>query len=198
MMKKLVVFDGPDRVGKTTTLQQLAKDLNATIHNSPSRTNSVKFLREITREDKSINAFTRQALHTISNIVDFYEVIERTEGNLIWDRSHLSTFAYGKNDGMLPYQVELLKNVHKSVLSNLTKLKEFEVHVVLLDRSEPLGQSDGSYHEEAISWQSLKKTYLDWFTSMEFLFTENEYHHIIDVDGCSKEEVYEMVKNFVF
>jgi thymidylate kinase len=193
-MSRLIVLEGPDGLGKTTLAESLAKEFNATIHNSPSRGNSVSFLRDITRHTKGFSAFERQCLHSMSNIVDFYEEFMYSDKNYILDRCHLSTFVYGGAEGASLDKMSVLMDVHRKIAASI--LNNRQVDIFVLDRDKRFGKADDSHHEKNIKWNSLRliyKQYCNWPVEKFHLFSKEEKRHLIEVGDRTSEEVFNEV-----
>jgi GTPase SAR1 family protein len=206
MKPKIIVLEGPDGLGKTSLAQSLAAEyfnneagygrpVSAPILNSPSRTNTVKFLRGVTRGEEpwrgSLNAFERQCLHTMSNLVDFYEEF-RGGRNLVLDRCHLSTLVYGLADGADKLWMEVLMDVHHKVAGRFAD--QYDVDIIVLDRDERFNAPDKSYHEAAIKWTDLRdlyRTFPRWCADGFYLFRPDERRHVIEVGTKTPEDVFQ-------
>jgi len=189
---KIVICEGPDGCGKTTIATKLASYLDAPVLNSPSRTNSVSFLRKITKYEKGYNAFERQCLHTISNLVDFFEEFDCAR-NLVLDRSHLSTYIYGITEGADHAKMEVLMDIHSKITS--LWIDKYDVHVYLFSAEKRFGVADESHHEKNLSWNNLKNNYALWEEKPFSLFSYKERVTLVQVDGKSIDQIYTEVLN---
>jgi thymidylate kinase len=178
----------------------LAKALSARffdtpIHNSPSRENSLSFLRDITKRSKDLGAFSRQLLHSHSNLWDISHVLKNSTypyDVVIYDRSHLSTLVYGEADGCTQDELRILRQLHRHATGDLEDT--LDVAIVLLDRGSPFGDPDSSYHEQSISWNRIRELYLQWFNEDDkFLFSSMETRHLVQVNDKTPQQVYSEV-----
>lgn len=197
--KKLIVCEGPDGLGKSTLAAALAQLLGAREITSPSKTNSLSFLRDVTKTDPSYSAFERQALHTLVNLSDFYENFFAYDGHVVADRFLLSMLAYGiAESGGADAEDEVvekfytLADAHKILWEKLELDKKFDVSFLILEAPQRYGQKDQSYHEQAISWKTLKQEYnvLAGMGQTGFKFlSDQESLHVLAVDSKTPEQV---------
>jgi thymidylate kinase len=186
MKKKIIVLEGCDGVGKSQLSRMLIDRFQSALTTSPSKTNCVSFLRDVTRKDMSLSAFSRQALHSITNVIDYVENLSRDQ-NIVMDRCHLSTLLYGLSSGADPDHMSILLEVHQKVAAKWSMF--FDIDVFVLDRETRFGSADGSFHE-TLDWQDLRRSYLDFLKTDVKLFGEHERHHLLEVGDLNSQQLY--------
>jgi thymidylate kinase len=210
---RIIALEGPDGLGKTSLARSLSRYYDnrvaiegdpgepAPILNSPSRTNVLSFLRAVTRGEEpwrgSLTALERQCLHTMSNLVDFYQEFD-FERNLVLDRCHLSTLVYGLADGADKMWMDVLMRVHHAAVAGFAFA--YQVDVVVLDRDSRFGEADKSYHEAAIAWDDLRDLYRQfprWCDDGFYLFRPDERRHVIQVGDKSPEQVFQEARGLI-
>lgn len=187
--RKLIILESADNLGKSTLSKLLASKLDATIMQQPSSDNSLSFLRKIVKEDRSIEPFPRQLLHTISHTVDLYEKMQVGSGDIIMDRCYISALIYGKLTNLSLPELELIQNIHSHLYAQLEH--SFDVHIFILTRNKPFACKDNSIYEKTLDWDDINDEYCSlvktnaksYFTSNETieLLIINEYKDIEDI-----------------
>lgn len=213
-MPKLIVLEGPDSVGKTTQIKILQNKLNAKLIVQPSNDNIVGFLRNIVKNDNSLDQSTRQALHTVSHVVDaftefnldkkfedqpvFNGVAKNYYQNIIMDRCHASTYVYGEVTGVSKSLNETLLKIHQCVYKHT--LQKFDIKIIFLDRNERMEAKLTDAFESTFNWNSLREKYKEFYDmtkSNTFLFSQDETIARVDTTGLTMEEVTEEIMKVV-
>ena len=162
---RLIVFEGPDGVGKTTLSLETTRLLNERGQSSeyfafPGREPDTvgRLVYEIhhsRRGIQDINATAVQVLHVAAHV----DAIERqikprlTRGvDVILDRYWWSTWVYGITDGIDPYVLQALIDVEERVWGRLVPAV-----VILVERDSPLHRPDDSQPR----WKKLVTEYAD-------------------------------------
>jgi thymidylate kinase len=189
-MKKLIVLEGPDAIGKTTQAKILLQKLDAEHIVQPSEDNLLGFLRKIVKEDPSIKAFPRQLLHTCSHIVDAFTKMQG-DRNILMDRCHASSWVYGKVSGMETKDLNTVHKIHEAVYGEL--LKNLDVRIVFLDRRERYNQNLMDEFERTVDWSQVAIQYRDIYNKALnkelYFFNREEKLFKLDVADFTQEEV---------
>lgn len=191
-MPKLIVLEGADGVGKSTLADSLVSHYNAIKVRQPSSQNSVKFLRDVVKKDPDFLPFERQLLHSVTHVVDVYELLDKiTNTNIVMDRCYLSGLVYGKIMSLTEKQLDLLKRIQRDVHAWIQT--KFEVHVLLIHRDNRLDTPDQSLYEKALKWETIRDGYLEAFNSLhstpgDYLISPSEKRTIV---GLSKVDTPE-------
>jgi thymidylate kinase len=196
---KLIVLEGPDRIGKTTQLRELASRFKAKILVQPSEDNSVGYLRNIVKNDKSLLPGERQLLHTISHIFDANEQFDY-KSNVIMDRCHISALVYGKITGVENNLSAMIQDIHKSAYTAVAAV--YDIHVVFMTRETPYNLQETDEFEKTINWNNLREAYETMydvhrtrrriFTFPESKFAQESVHRV-DVGNMSVQEVTDLI-----
>jgi thymidylate kinase len=103
-MDNLIVFEGNEKLGKTTVALEVCKKLgNYRYQKFPNEENATgKIIREILQEKRSYEPYSFQALNTID------KQITDLKGNVICDRFTLSQIVYGVLDNV---SIEFLEEI---------------------------------------------------------------------------------------
>ena len=189
-MKKLIVLEGPDGLGKTTHSKMLAEKFNANIIRQPSTDNCVSFIRELTKQDLGLSGFERQLLISLSHCVDAFTKFNNEE-NIVMDRSWLSGPVYGKLTGVDPSRLVLLETALSSIYQRAIEPK-YQVSIFILTADNRFNNTDDSVFERQIKWKDLDTEYRRLhkrLTGGVHAFSSEEQVYLIDVTGKTKEQV---------
>ncbi|MEZ9494934.1 dTMP kinase [Vibrio splendidus] len=182
MKNKLIVLEGPDKIGKSTVINSLSRILNAKVLIQPNGGNSLGFLRQrLKSRDMDISPLARQLLHTCSHIVDYYEVISECNQLILMDRCYISALVYGQAEGENSSNLDLLKEVHNGVYGNLSD--DFEIDIFVLSSSKLSVVGDESYYEKKLDMNIINKLYRNISSNENsyYLGSKERIHHI-DID----------------
>lgn len=190
---KLIVLEGPDSTGKSTQVKLLSKRYNAEVVVQPSEDNEIGFLRnEVKNNCDKFDPFGVQCLHTISHLGDIPHKLLKEPRNWIFDRSHISTYVYGKITGLTEHQNEVLTRVHLGMYKRIIE-GVYAVHVVFLDNKKRFKEKTTDKFETTFDWEKLKteykNLYLKMFNKEKTFFYSKERAHLVEVSGKTKQEV---------
>lgn len=188
---RLIVVEGADGLGKSSLSAKLACKYGVNVTRAPSSDNSVGFLRNVVKSP-GLEPFERQCLVALSIIVDFYEKIEMADlSTVVMDRCHLSTTVYGLTDKAPKEKMIHLAQAMNSVAGRWSK--GFDIDLIILDRAQRFGKADGSYQEQNLSWENIRKTYRYFAEDKDRgrLFGDHEKVHLLEVDDKTQNEVFE-------
>lgn len=194
MRNRIIVFEGPDNIGKSTMVDLLEKKLDAETLLQPNSCNSLGFLREkLKKGGLEIDSLARQLLHTCSHIVDFYEFISRNNKVLLMDRCYISALIYGAADKQPVENLKILKDIHNSVYGDLSM--SFDIDLFILSSSSYKTESDGSYYEDKLDTSLINSLYREIDNDIDgYYLGSQERIHKIDVSKFSGvEETFNFV-----
>lgn len=137
---KLIVLDGPDKVGKHTQSERLAEHLNAPLFEYPNyNLVSGKEIREMLDGKRHFSSYKMQVLHATNKIEDMKRLKEALDHNLIvvCNRYTPAALAYG-----------LLDNCPELLISRLNRVLPTPDVVIILD-SQPWKLNPGDHNENA-------------------------------------------------
>lgn len=197
---KLIILEGPDGVGKSTQAQRLVKALGAKLVVQPSAENALGFLRPIVKTQKDIEPFARQLLHTCSHIVDAYEDFGPHNPTLVMDRCYASALVYGKMTGLPQQQLDILRQIHQNVYSPLVQKYGYDVYYIQFSAKKPLRTPENTdVYEQTTKFSGVNNTYTELFTRLTHnkLFTKNEAHLLIQIDGHTPDHISHEILDFI-
>lgn len=165
---RLIIIEGPDNVGKTSIAKELEKHLEYSKYvYQPSGENSVGFIREIVKTDKSIGSFSRQLLHTASHLVDLIETFNyNVRDTYIMDRSFVSTHIYSKLLGLKDKSVDILDRLNKDFYLKTFAERGVEVIFIYIVNDKPFAE-DNDVYSDKIKWSDLYNMYKEYFTDKD-------------------------------
>lgn len=198
MKPKLIVLAGPDGTGKSTQTKLLASKYQAQIVVQPSERNLVGYIRNEVKNNKRHSPEFRQALHTISHLVDI-EILDGSK-NIVMDRSFVCAYVYGSVTGMHVEDNELLLKIHQD--THKAALEKYDIYLVLLDAEQKHKPGDTDEFEKTFKWGLLRDTYLQVFAGVKnddkFLMCPHEEITYIKVgNGKSIGEVTKEIVSFI-
>lgn len=197
-MKKLIVVDGNDGIGKSTQVRILQEKLGAHLFIQPNGSNLIGFLRNEVKNNQVYDPFSRQLLHTVSHVVDAFTQF-KDKDIYIMDRAHSSTYAYGLAQKIHPEHIQLLMKIHAQVYAEA--LKDFDIRFVLLDRSEKFVSGDTDEFEKMVNWKEVRNKFLELENKLEayreHLFSPTEKRLYLNVDGMEKDAISAKLLEFV-
>lgn len=197
MDQKLIIIEGTDGIGKTTQVKKIADAYSANILSQPNGNNIVGNLRDICKMDKSLLPLERQLFMAISQIVDAYETIGESDGNLVMDRSYLSGIVYGGLTLLRPSSVDLLFSVLSRVHDNvLLKFASFSsVHIIILHGKSRFDKPDLDVFELNLKWNDINESYMklkDRFAGTH-AFCPHESWHLIDISNKTENQNFKRI-----
>ena len=197
-MKKLIVIDGVDGIGKTTQAKIIAERLNAKLFIQPNDSNCVGFLREEVKNNPRHEPFTRQLLHTVSHTVDAFTQFNQ-HNCYVMDRCHSSTYAYGLAQDMKLVDIELLMKIHANVYAEA--LSAYDIRIILLDRTSKFKVVEDDEFEKMVNWGRVRANFQElWGTlenSREYLFSPTEKRLYLNIDNMEKDAISTKMLEFV-
>ena len=192
MKPTAIYLEGPDGLGKSTAAELLAQKLNAKLVRQPSGDNWVGYLRrEVKENSAAYEPFGVQCLHTISHVVDaFTEIGDNI--NVVFDRSFISTFVYGKTLGLTDEQNKLLLHVHKSVYRRI--FAEWNIFYFFFDGASSFRSTPDDEFEKTVNWKNLRQNYHTFMSqhtlgSNSLLHTNERSHTVLPRAIGGPEEV---------
>lgn len=154
----LLVFEGPDGVGKTTQARKFTNLLDGKYLKSPNDEGVIGFVREIILNNRELTPFERQLIQTLSLTTNLYTEINK-EAPMILDRSFISTLLYGMAQGIPEKQLSIIESLSKVMWhSHLIELNFITV-VVVLTCSRRYNLPDNDVYESTIDWKNLNLLY---------------------------------------
>lgn len=193
--KYLVILEGPDRVGKSTFAKKFAEKNQYFLLSQPNSLGPLGFLRDIVKFDLTIDNFSRQLLHAVSHTWDTHLFNEYD--HIIMDRSYISGLIYGRGTGLSEEQLDILREVHRSIHSEILTKNNFKILIVNFSPSEPFGEKDDSIYERLLGWKMLRDTYDEYFMSGIRIFDGSEIIRIFAPFG-DEEYDYQVFQSLVF
>jgi len=192
---KLFILEGGDGIGKSVLTKALAKNYNMNLITQPNSKNIVGFLRNIVKNDEMLNMFERQLLHTVSHIVDAFDILN-PKYDTVMDRSYISTMVYGRVFGLSPDQLSILWNIHNKVYVHLCK--NFEVKIIFLDSEQSFKIETDDIYERYNQRNKIRLAYKEYIglNSSKTHFHENETWHNIKVVSPKEEMLNHFIKIF--
>ena len=196
-MSRLIVFEGPDGVGKSTQVKKLydkfkADGLKVALISQPSSDNELGFLRQEIKTNRDYSAFERQLLATCSHIIDSFHLAWNGADVVIMDRCYLSGVVYGRRTGCNEQQIALLMKVLTTVyhIAARRTLEPFDhIDVIFIDANNRLDRPDGDVFESGITWQELRNEYRTLYKNVDaqepFAFRKDERVHQINVNDTN-------------
>ncbi len=148
----IIVIEGTDGSGKTTTAKQLAEDMKfGYIHYPYYENDTGKKILQYLSGEVSWDPLSFQALQTCNRIetIDMLEKLERKNYGVIIDRYNISTYVYGQLDGL---NFDLLK----TFCSVLPK-PDMEI-IIISDKPYRLSKED--FYEKMEKWTITKELYI--------------------------------------
>lgn len=189
----VVIIEGPDGTGKTT----VAKSLTSVhhwlhYHKQPNPEGILNHINKLVRTNTKITASERQLFHCINNCMDLYVNIPR-DNYILFDRSPISTIAYGYMYGVPDHIMDPIIEIYKSVFRN--KFKDTEIVYLFFTSDEPLKIMGEDEHEKNCLFSDMVDAYNMVFESLQHgklrnFLSRNEKMYTIDVTGLNKTQAY--------
>ena len=200
-MKKVVLFEGPDGVGKTTQIEMLLKDdtYRFNLLAQPNSCSPMSFREEVFSSDK-LTGLEAQLLFSLSHMYDLYEYISKITGDLIMDRSFISGLIYGSvacggRNEFLSDVVHRLSELHKAYMASM------DVNIVFLLPEKRFNNESDDVFEKTLKWGELRDGYLEVVDYMDkenvSMFSRREKVLVVDNSKLTAEETYARIRNFV-
>lgn len=201
----LLVFEGPDGVGKTTQALAFADYFEGKYIKSPNDNGDIGFIREIILTNTKFTNFERQLLQTLSLTTNLYTEIDGTRDVLVLDRSFISTLLYGQAQGISNSKLAAIEALSKAMWQKrLTELGYMSVIVVFTAKSR-YNSPDKDIYESTINWEDLNMRYRKVagvlkaggsissnlhfkYYNQNFQFTPSEYVIHIELDPSWDEQ----------
>lgn len=191
-MKKLIVIEGADGVGKSTQAKLIAEHYNAHLVSQPSSDNCVGFIRSEAKLNPTYTALERQLLIAVSHTVDAFTKFSG-DNHIVMDRSYLSGLVYGELTGVEKYELGLLHNILSNVY--IPNTSKFETHVIFIDADKRWDMPDDDVFEQH-PWVKIRDIYRAKFEEIKkgsLVFSKDETLNIINNTGKTKEEVFSSI-----
>jgi len=150
-MRKLVILEGADGVGKSTLSHIIADKWGYASLRQPTDSPPLGFIRDIVKStDNDMSFFNRQLLHACTHIFDLIRMGDFDQ-NVIMDRSPYSGLAYS-HAALFEWQYDIVKKVNLAAYhERLAKL--FDQVVVLFvttnDNLKP-DRDEGDIYEQKL------------------------------------------------
>ena len=165
----LVVFEGPDGVGKTTVSREIATWLHqqgveseqVSMPHGGTTLGEIVYRVHHEAEDaghQRIDSFARQLLHLAAHVEALRQRVRPAldAGKLVLlDRFWWSTCVYGQVDGLTAEQLKALEDLAKVVWEGIEPST-----IILLDRERPLDDS-----VDLLQWFRIRETYQQFASS---------------------------------
>jgi hypothetical protein len=186
----LVILESPDGLGKTTQSKILSEKYQAKLIIQPSAENSLGFLRNEVKNNPLYNPSFRQALHTMSHIVDAFNYLDGS-CNVVMDRSFISTYVYGQVTHLEEFENDILLRVHQEVYRSFAS--KYKTIYVFLDANGKYKEGNTDQFEGTFNWGHLRDAYVSFFAGVANsgnpLLTEDEVIISVNVHSKSIKEV---------
>lgn len=154
-----LMLEGCDNVGKSTLIHHLQEALpDSKVIRQPSESNSVGFIRNLVKNNKSYSPLERQLLHTVSHLVDLIEEFRTSESTILMDRSPLSAYPYGSCLGLTEDQISLILKINLLTYDNFFKKSSIIPKVVYINNDHPFKEEEDLVYG-SLSWYDVKKQY---------------------------------------
>lgn len=194
-MKRLIVLEGADGLGKSTQAAKLVEWLNGTLLSQPNESNTVGFIRKEAKHTPDFGATERQLMMACSHITDAYDVLRSAKSPVVMDRSYLSGLIYGKLTGVPAHHMAVIERILRSTYQKA--LAEWQVTIIHLTAERRLDDPDGDVFERSIKWDKLRDEYVHFFRNADNfpMFSESELSWTVDVTGMDINKVFYSIKS---
>lgn len=208
-MGRLIAFEGPDDVGKSTQIGKLEEYLvkqgrMVVTLRQPSQDHFLGFLRQEIKHNKNLNAFETQLLCACSHIIDSVRMSYNPDF-ILMDRTYLSGFIYGKLTGLQAWQLDLLDRIlstsYRMALEGESGTDR--VDLVLLHADTRFGEADDDKFESVLSWDSISNEYkLMWDEQIPnrkapVFHKKERFHKLFVSDDQGPELAFEALKTIL-
>lgn len=202
MKPSLVIFEGPDGIGKSTQAEMFAKRWDAKLICQPSNDNIVSFIRAEAKKNPKFTPFERQLLIAQSHTVDAFTKFPG-DHNIVMDRSLLSGFVYGEITNVEAPDLALLQIILERVYQHNVAGK-YHVTIAFLKANKSLKVKDEGDVFEAVEWGRLASLYQNQYQVLQnqrldgkFLLDPEERVVEIDVSGLDRTGAFTLINQTV-
>lgn len=182
MDSKIIIFDGPDNVGKTTQIKLLMQNLIC----NPTYINYFPHINGITQqESNNYNIILYNDMFTLMN-----KAFDKNR-NLIFDRSYISEFVYGKL--YRNQNTEYIFHIEANGLHYLKNKLSIFLIIFIDNYKNLINREDGN------SFSINEKDKINEIKLFKKAYKKSNIKNkiLINVDNKSKEEVNINVLNFL-
>jgi len=195
-MPKLIIFEGPDGVGKSTQAKMLHDVMpGSLLIRQPSDSNVVGFLRSEVKSNPEHCMFERQLMHTVSHIVDAYSYFDGVT-DVIMDRSPISAMVYGQVLGLSEYQRIIIERCNFAVYQDRLAEIPYDIRILFFIRPESYKSDKDDLYEQADRGKSITERYLDLAKHHSSFFALREHRYLFDLSlskECNEKVIHESV-----
>jgi thymidylate kinase len=189
--KKLIIFDAPDKVGKTTIINELKKSYPAATYlRQPDR------YRDEIKNIPGLSGTTRVIFATMSNMIGLSEIMSDDNDLIIQDRSFLSTLIYGD---MLNANADFMKYMYEMYVESFKHVKR-DIIFVVFNNYEPIKKDDHDVYSR-MNWLDIRDKYVEFNYDQLVMNLQNDdskYLRIVRIiENTDIQKTVERVKSFV-
>jgi thymidylate kinase len=197
-MNKIIIFEGPDGVGKSTQIDMLMRDRRPHLLVQPNPDSSMSF-RDAVFNSNDLTPLEAQLMFCLSHMYDLYEYLNRFSGTLIMDRCYISGLVYGlvgDRNKYLPLVISKMQDLHQRYLSST------DVRIIFMMPKARFNEPDTDVFEKNLKWESIREGYegvLDALSevSASSIMSSREKIMLLDNSNLTPEETHARIREFV-
>lgn len=197
-MDKLIIFEGPDGVGKTTQISMLREKFNTGLLVQPNPDSLMSF-KDFVFTSKNLTPIEMQLFFALSHMYDLYEKVRSYSGTLIMDRSYLSGLVYGSALGADVETLEKLALAMRDV--HVKNLYDVDVRIVFMLPKNRLNKTSDDIFEKNTKWEGLLDGYKELcratIESSSGMFSSREKVLVVDNSNMTIEETHDRITKFI-